>query len=51
MWNLKFNTKDPIYKTDRLPDTKNRRVVVKGRRCGMDGELGLVEADHDIQNA
>ena len=36
MWNLKYDTKEPIYKIERLADMENRLVVAKGegRRSG-----------------
>ena len=30
MWNLKYGTNEPVYKTDRLTDMENRLVVAKG---------------------
>ena len=30
MWNLKYDTNQHIYKTNRLTDTENRCVVAKG---------------------
>ena len=39
MWNLKYSTNEPIYKTDPWTDPWNRLEVVGGR--GRNGELGL----------
>ena len=44
MWNLKYGTDKPIYKTDnRLTDIKNRLVAAKAERggSGMDWEFGV----------
>ena len=30
MWNLKYGTNEPMYKTNRLIDIENRFVVAKG---------------------
>ena len=41
MWNLKYNTNEPIYKTETDTDTENRLVVAKGDGgWGRDG-LGV----------
>ena len=42
MWNLKYGTNEPVYKTERLTDTENRLVVAKGRGGGgKDWEFGV----------
>ena len=43
MWNLKYDTNEPIYKTNRLADIENSLVVAKGKgsRGGMDWEFGI----------
>ena len=51
MWNLKYGTDEPIYKSrNRLTDMENRLVVSKeeGERSGMDREFGLVDANYYI---
>ena len=40
MWNLKSNTSESIYKTERLTDIENKLVVTKGERERGD-KLGL----------
>ena len=41
MWSLKYDTNEPIYKTNRLTDIENRLVLTKGEeRWGRDG-LGV----------
>ena len=41
MWNLKYNTNEPIYKTETDSDIENRPMVVSGeRRWERDG-LGV----------
>ena len=30
MWNLKYDTNEPIYETNRITDIENRLVVAKG---------------------
>ena len=32
MWNLKNNTNDFIYKTEKEPQTENKLIVTKGER-------------------
>ena len=34
MWNLKHNTKELTYKTERLTDTENKIMVTNGRKEG-----------------
>ena len=43
MWNLKYDTKEHIYETNRLTDIKNRLVVAKGEGVGweMEWEVGV----------
>ena len=43
MWNLKYVTKEPIYKTETDSDRENRLVAVKGEGGGseMDLEFGV----------
>ena len=42
-WNLKYDTNELIYETNRLTDIKNRLVVAKGEGSGgeMDWEFGI----------
>ena len=35
MWNLKYGTDKPTYKTNRLTDIKDRLVVAKGEEEGV----------------
>ena len=44
MWNLKYGTNEPIYKTKRLTDIENRLVVAtgEGEGGGWTGNLELV---------
>ena len=39
MWNLKYDTNEPIYKTNRLTDIENRFMV--GMEEGIRGEVGV----------
>ena len=50
MWNLKYGTNDPIYKTETLTDMENSLVVAKGERerVGWTGSLGLVDVNYYI---
>ena len=43
MNNLKYGTNEPIYKTERLTDMENRRMVAKGKRgeSGIHWEFGV----------
>ena len=43
MWNLKYDTYEQIYKTNRLTDIENSPVVAKGEEGGggMDWEFGI----------
>ena len=43
MWNLKYDTNEPIYETNSLMDIENRLVVASGERVGwgMEWEVGL----------
>ena len=40
MWNLKYDTNELNYETNRLPDTENRLVVAKGGG-GREWEAGV----------
>ena len=35
MWNLKYGTNEPIYKTNRFTDTENKPVVARGEGGGV----------------
>ena len=52
MWNLKYGTNEPVYKTETDTDIKNRLMVAKGegKGVGWTGSLGLVDANYCIQN-
>ena len=46
MWNLKYDTNEPIYESDRITDIENRLVAAKGGgsvREGWGGRLGLAD--------
>ena len=38
LWNLKYDTDEPIYEKERLTDMENRLVVAKGMGEGCLGE-------------
>ena len=48
MWNLKNDTNELIYETERLTDIEIRPVVAKGERGreGWTGSLGLADANY-----
>ena len=50
MWNLKYDTNEPIYKTETDSDIENRLVVAKGKGVGegWSGSLGLADANYYI---
>ena len=50
MWNIKYGTNEPIYRTKTDLQTENRGVVAKGRRAGVGwiGSLGLADANYYI---
>ena len=49
MWNLKYDTNEPIYKTETDSQTENRLVVAKREGGGgMDWDLGLADANYYI---
>ena len=44
MWNLKYDTNEPIYETETESGTENRLVVAKGEgdsERGMNWEFGI----------
>ena len=41
MWNLKYDTNEFIYKTERLTDTENKLMVTKGERGWGRDKLGV----------
>ena len=43
MWNLKYGTDEPFYRTEIDSDMENRLVVAKGKwgGSGMDWEFGV----------
>jgi len=50
MWNLKYGTKEPIYKTE--TDSQTGRIDLwcqeGGRRSGMNWAFGVSDANHYI---
>ena len=50
MWNLKYGTNEPIYKTETDTDIENRLMDARGEwgGSGMDWSLGLVDANYYI---
>ena len=52
MWNLKYGTNEPIYKTETDSDVENRLVVAKGEgeRVGWLGSLGLTDTNYCLRN-
>ena len=53
MWNLKYDTNEPIYAT--ITDSQTKRTgfwLPKGRGTGegWTGSLGLADVHYDIQN-
>ena len=43
MWNLKHDTNEPIYETERFVDMEKRLVAVKGGEGGRECEVGLAD--------
>ena len=43
MWNLKYDTNEPIYETNRITDIENRLLVAKGEGVGrgMEWKVGI----------
>ena len=52
MWNLKYDTNEPIYKTERDSGTQRTGLwLPKGEGWGgWIGSLGLADANYYIQN-
>ena len=50
MWNLKYGTDEPLYRTETDSQTETRLVVAKeeGEGVGCTGSLGFVDANYDI---
>ena len=48
MWNLKYDTKEPTYKTKTDSDIETRLVAAKGEWEGRSGSLGLADASYHI---
>ena len=46
MWNLKYGTNDPVYKTETETETDHVSVLCGGR--GWLGSLGLVDANYYV---
>ena len=56
MWNLKYGTKEPMYKTETDSQTQRSDLWLCvggqwGGGGGMDWEFGVVDANQYIQNA
>jgi len=47
MWNLKYDTHEPVYETNRIRDIENELVVAKQSwgREGWSGSLELADAN------
>ena len=49
MWDLKYGTNEPVYRTETDSDMENRTVVAKpegeGVEGGWTGSLGLIDAN------
>ena len=41
MWNLKYGTNEPVYKSETGSDLDNRLVVAKGEVVGGKGGMGV----------
>ena len=52
MWDLKYGTNEPIYKTETDSQTQRTDFLprVVGEGVGWSGSLGLVDANYYIQN-
>ena len=50
MWNLKYDTNELIYKTNRLTDIENKLMVTKGEsgREGLIRSLGLADTNYYV---
>ena len=50
IWNLKYGTNEPTYRTDTDSDMEKRLVVAKGEGEGVKwmGSLGLADANYYI---
>ena len=49
MWNLKTNTNELIFKTERLTDIENKLMVTKGKREEKEGlirNMGLIGTNY-----
>ena len=51
MWNLKYDTKESVYETNRLIVLENRLVIAKGKAEGWSERLGLADVSYYIWNA
>ena len=43
MWNLKYDTNELIYKTERLTDVENKFMITKEEGEGIKGSLRLAD--------
>ena len=53
MWNLKYGTNEPVYKTETDAQTQRTDLWLPrgtGEGVGWTGSLGLVDANYYIQN-
>ena len=50
MWNLKYDTNEPIYETETEPHHRNKTGGAEGKGVGegWSGRLGLADANHYI---
>ena len=49
MWNLQYDTNEPIYETNKIMDVENRLVVVKGEEAGQGMEWEVQPLDPLLQ--
>ena len=49
MWNLKYGTDDPVYRTERDSDTENRLANEDREGVGRIGSLGLIDANYTFK--
>jgi len=45
MWSLKYETNEPIYKTETLIDIENILAVAKGTEVGRAESVGLADVN------
>ena len=49
MWNLKYGTNRPVYRTETVTDIENRLMVAKGCEGGKFRSLGFADVNDYIQ--